>query len=100
MILLEPAEHLENVESTLQGASGPHARRHELRGRGQPRDAGRTGRLTYYEAKFLVIPGVHGLALLHAAAAGVRFRLRIKSDSSKFKDDVPLGLKTWGRGRE
>lgn len=50
------------------------------------------GRLTYNEAKFLIIPGVHGLAFLHAAAAGVRFRLRIKSNSSKFKYDVPLGL--------
>lgn len=54
--------------------------------------------LTYNEAKFFIIPGVHGLAFLHAAAAVIWFRLCIKSNSSKFKYDVPLSLK--GSGRE
>ena len=53
--------------------------------------------LTYYEAKFFIIPGVHGLALLHAATAVIWFRLCIKSNSSKFKYDVPLSLKGLGR---
>lgn len=55
------------------------------------------GRLTYNEAEFLVVPGVHGLAFLHAATAGIWFRLRIKGNSSKFKYDVPLSLEALGR---
>ena len=71
----------------------------------RPQDAGRRAYwrwLTYNEAKFFIIPGVHGLALLHAAAAVIWFRLCIKSNSSKFKYDVPLSLKGLGRknGRE
>lgn len=68
-----------------------------------PHDAGRRpcwARLTYDEAKFLIIPGVHGLALLHAATAGIGFRLHIKSDSSKFKYDVPLSLRATGTKEE
>lgn len=78
----------------------PHTHTQVPRGRGEVQEAGlglggaaHSPGLTHNEAKFLVIPSVHGLAFLHAATAIVGFRLRIESDSSKFKYDVPLSLK-------
>lgn len=47
---------------------------------------------TYDEAELLVVAGVHGLALLDAAAV-VGLALHVKGDSPQLKDDVPLSLR-------
>lgn len=48
---------------------------------------------TYNEPQLFVVSGVHGLALLNAAAA-VGLALDIKSDPAQLEDDVPLSLHT------
>lgn len=100
MILFKPAKHLENVKMILRRkttrSEGRQLRLRPAHG-WEDRPRGQAGR-TYDEAEFLVVPRVHGLALLHAAAARVGLRLHVKSDSSKLKYDVPLSL--WGLGGE
>lgn len=46
---------------------------------------------TYDEAQLFVVSGVHGLALLNAAAV-VGLTLNVKSDPAQLEDDVPLSL--------
>lgn len=100
MILFKPAKHLENVKMILRHKRTTRSEGRQLRLRPAHGWEGRPGGrgCTYDEAEFLVVTRVHGLALLHAAAARVGLRLRVKSDSSKFKYDVPLSL--WGLGGE
>lgn len=50
---------------------------------------------THDEAQLLVVAGVHGLALLDAAAV-VGLALHVEGDPPQLEDDVPLSL----RGRE
>lgn len=46
---------------------------------------------THDEAQLLVVAGVHGLALLHAAAV-VGLALHVEGDPPQLEDDVPLSL--------
>lgn len=50
---------------------------------------------THDESQLLVVAGVHGLALLDAAAV-VGLALHVEGDPPQLEDDVPLSL----RGRE
>lgn len=92
MILFKPAKHLELWKLFCKAQEDHTLDVTEVRWGGwEERVYWRQS--THNEAKFLIIPRVHGLALLHAATAVIRFRLRIKSNSSKFKYDVSLSLK-------